>query len=276
MDETQALYRQVFQTANEQTLLVDGTSRAGIEAALVSLIEPGDRVLVPIFGRFGHLLRRDRRALRRRGARDRGAVGAGLRRRARSRPPSARSSRSCSRSCTATPRPPWRSPSTSSARSAREHGVLFYTDVTASLGGNDFRTDELGLDAVTAGLQKCLGGPSGSAPVTFSDARRRGDHVPQVGRGGHPRARATRSRADRDPLELLRPRHDLRLLGPAAAQPPHRGDLDALRRPRVRPAPGRRGHRRTPSPATRLHGDAMLAGRAGASASTSSATSRTR
>ena len=26
-----------------------------IEAALVSLIEPGDRVLVPVFGRFGHL-----------------------------------------------------------------------------------------------------------------------------------------------------------------------------------------------------------------------------
>ena len=32
-------------------------ARAGIEAALVSLLEPGDRVLVPIFGRFGHLLR---------------------------------------------------------------------------------------------------------------------------------------------------------------------------------------------------------------------------
>ena len=30
-------------------------------------------------------------------------------------------------------------------------------------------------------------------------------------------------------LELLRPRHDPRLLGSAAAQPPHRGDVDALR-----------------------------------------------
>jgi (S)-ureidoglycine-glyoxylate aminotransferase len=45
---------------------------------------------------------------------------------------------------------------------------LFYTDVTASLGGNEFAADALGLDAVTAGLQKCLGGPSGSAPATFS------------------------------------------------------------------------------------------------------------
>ena len=56
MTETMALYRQVFGTANEQTLLLDGTSRAGIEAALVSLVAPGERVLVPVFGRFGHLL----------------------------------------------------------------------------------------------------------------------------------------------------------------------------------------------------------------------------
>lgn len=40
-NETMELYREVFQTSNEQTLLVDGTSRAGIEAALTSLIEPG-------------------------------------------------------------------------------------------------------------------------------------------------------------------------------------------------------------------------------------------
>ena len=57
MAETQELYRGVFATRNDATLLVDGTSRAGIEAAMVSLLEPGDKVLVPIFGRFGHLLR---------------------------------------------------------------------------------------------------------------------------------------------------------------------------------------------------------------------------
>jgi (S)-ureidoglycine-glyoxylate aminotransferase len=56
MAETQELYRQVFRTGNAATLLVDGTSRAGIEATLVSLVRPGERVLVPIFGRFGHLL----------------------------------------------------------------------------------------------------------------------------------------------------------------------------------------------------------------------------
>src|SRR5919107_4975061 len=55
MKEVSELYRAVFQTQNRWTLLIDGTARAAIEAALASLIEPGDRVLVPIFGRFGHL-----------------------------------------------------------------------------------------------------------------------------------------------------------------------------------------------------------------------------
>src|SRR5258708_378524 len=56
MNETMALLRQVFRTENKWSLLVDGTARAGIEALLVSIIAPGDKVLVPVFGRFGHLL----------------------------------------------------------------------------------------------------------------------------------------------------------------------------------------------------------------------------
>ena len=56
MNEVMALYRGVFRTENRWTMLVDGTSRAGIEAILVSAIRPGDKVLVPVFGRFGHLL----------------------------------------------------------------------------------------------------------------------------------------------------------------------------------------------------------------------------
>ncbi len=56
MNEVMALYRGVFRTENRWTLLIDGTSRAGIEAILLSAIRPGDKVLVPVYGRFGHLL----------------------------------------------------------------------------------------------------------------------------------------------------------------------------------------------------------------------------
>ena len=56
MNEVMALYRRVFQTRNQWTFLIDGTARAAIETFLVSILEPGDKVLVPVFGRFGYLL----------------------------------------------------------------------------------------------------------------------------------------------------------------------------------------------------------------------------
>jgi len=167
MNETMELYRGVFQTANEQTLLIDGTSRAGIEAALVSLISPGDRVLVPIFGRFGHLLRE---IAERAGAEvhvreiEWGTVftPAQIEQTIRETKPALLAIVHGDTSTTVA------QPLDELGDICARHGVLFYTDVTASLAGNTFEADAWGLDAVTAGLQKCLGGPSGSAPATFS------------------------------------------------------------------------------------------------------------
>jgi (S)-ureidoglycine-glyoxylate aminotransferase len=167
MTETMGLYREVFKTANEQTLLIDGTSRAGIEAAIVSLVSPGDRVLVPVFGRFGHLLRE---IAERAGAevhvieREWGTVFtvAEIEEAIIRTKPALLAVVHGDTSTTVA------QPLEGLGELCEKHGVLFYTDVTASLAGNAFDTDALGLDAVTAGLQKCLGGPSGSAPATFS------------------------------------------------------------------------------------------------------------
>src|SRR6266567_627467 len=46
MNEVVELLRAVFQTDNERAFPVPGTGRAGLEAAMVSLLEPGDRVVV--------------------------------------------------------------------------------------------------------------------------------------------------------------------------------------------------------------------------------------
>ena len=46
MNEVMVLYRQVFQTDNRWTILIDGTARSAIETFMVSVIEPGDKVLV--------------------------------------------------------------------------------------------------------------------------------------------------------------------------------------------------------------------------------------
>ena len=167
MNEVMALYRGVFRTENRWTLLIDGTSRAGIEAILLSAIRPGDKVLVPVFGRFGHLL--------------------------------CEIARRC-RAEVHTIEAPWGEvftpdqieeaikrvrprllltvqgdtsttmlqPLAELGAICRRYDVLFYTDATASLGGNALETDAWGLDAVSAGMQKCLGGPSGTSPITLS------------------------------------------------------------------------------------------------------------
>ena len=169
MAETQALYRTVFRTANEATLLVDGTSRAGIEAILVSLLEPCERVLVPVFGRFGHLLAE---IAQRCGAevhtieREWGTVftpeeiEAALDR-VRPKVLAIVQGDTSTTVC---------QPLADLGRLCHERGVLLYSDVTASLGGNPFAMDDWGLDAASAGLQKCLGGPSGSSPISLSPA----------------------------------------------------------------------------------------------------------
>jgi len=167
MNETMALYRGVFRTENEATLLIDGTSRAGIEAALVSMIEPGDRVLVPIFGRFGHLLRE---IAERCGAEVHvierewgtvftpGEVEAAI---TEVRPKILAIVHGDTSTTLV-------QPLDEVGAICERHGVILYTDVTASLGGNTFELDAWGVDVATAGLQKCLAGPSGSAPISLS------------------------------------------------------------------------------------------------------------
>lgn len=56
MDEVKEMIKKPFGTNNEQAFAVDGTSRSALEAALLALIEPGDKVLIPAFGRFAYLL----------------------------------------------------------------------------------------------------------------------------------------------------------------------------------------------------------------------------
>ncbi len=168
MKEVSELYRGVFQTKNRWTLLVDGSARAGIVAALVSLIEPGDRVLVPVFGRFGHL---KVEIAKRCGAEVRGVeIEWGtvfsterLQSEIRSFKPGIVAVSHGDTSTTMA------QPLAELGALCRKEGVILYVDATATLGGMDVPADAWQLDVVSAGLQKCLGGPSGSAPLTLND-----------------------------------------------------------------------------------------------------------
>jgi (S)-ureidoglycine---glyoxylate transaminase len=168
MNQVMALYRAVFRTDNHWTLLIDGSARAGIEACLASVIAPGDRILVPIFGRFGHLLVEIGRRL---GAEvssietEWGRVFAadeieGVIRRERPKLVAI---------CHGDTSTTMLQPLAEIGALCRKHDVLLFVDSTASLGGNAFETDGWNIDVTSAGLQKCLSGPPGSSPITFND-----------------------------------------------------------------------------------------------------------
>ena len=168
MNEVMVLYRRVLRTDNQWTFLIDGTARAGIEAMLTSVVEPGDKVLVPIFGRFGYLAAE---IAERVGAdvhvivREWGTVfpaeeiEAAVR---RIQPKLAALVQGDTSTTMA-------QPLADIGPICRQHGALLYVDATATAGGMDLRTDDWQLDAVSIGLQKCLSGPPGVAPITFNE-----------------------------------------------------------------------------------------------------------
>ncbi|ESQ91243.1 aminotransferase V [Asticcacaulis sp. AC460] len=168
MNETMALYRGVFQTQNRWTFVIDGTARAGIEAALVSLIEPGAKVLIVRSGRFGLLLTE---ICERLGA-DYVSVDADwgkvvpferIAEAARTHRPQVIAAIHGDTSTTMA------QPLDGLGVLCAEIGALSCVDATATLGGMSVPVDAWGADIVTGGLQKCMGGPSGSAPITISD-----------------------------------------------------------------------------------------------------------
>jgi len=167
MNETSLMIRDVFRTKNERALPVDGSSRAGIEAALAAVIEPGDRVLVPIFGRFGHLLVEIAQRL---DAEvdilevDWGTVFDPLliAKAVRDKRPKVLA---LVHGETSTGRV---QPFDGIGDACHEVGALFVVDAVATLGGVPFETDAWKIDVAVAGAQKCLSVPAGMAPVTWN------------------------------------------------------------------------------------------------------------
>src|SRR3954470_19521681 len=53
MNGMQQMLRELFRTKNELTMAISGTGSAGMEAAVVNLIEPGDSMIVCVNGVFG-------------------------------------------------------------------------------------------------------------------------------------------------------------------------------------------------------------------------------
>ncbi len=164
MDDMGERLKAVFQTTNALTFAVSGTGSAGMEAAFVNFVGPGDTVVIGVNGVFG----------------------------GRMCDVAARCGAEVVRVDT-----PWGQPvdaeqllnahpspkliavvhaetSTGVRTDLAELGAnkgdsLLLADCVTSLGGIELRVDDWGVDIAYSGTQKCVGVPPGLAPLTVSD-----------------------------------------------------------------------------------------------------------
>ena len=168
MDELSGSIRTLLHTKNRLTLPISGTGSAGMEAAFVNLIEPGDRVLILINGVFG---KRMQDVAGRLGAEvdllefEWGTpvvpkiVAEKLKNAAYRIVAVVHAETSTG----------VRNPVEEIGTMVNASGALYLVDAVTSLGGIPVRCDEWGIDALYSGSQKCLSCPPGLAPITFSD-----------------------------------------------------------------------------------------------------------
>lgn len=169
MDETAEALRSVFRTENRMTFAVSGTGSAGMEAALVNLLEPGDEAIVCSNGVFGG---RMSEVSSRAGAQvtlveaDWGMpIEAGQVHQVLARHPGAKLLALVhAETSTGVAQP-----IDEIAEAVRDHGALFVLDTVTSLSGMPVEIDAWGVDVAYAGTQKCLSVPPGLAPITFSE-----------------------------------------------------------------------------------------------------------
>lgn len=137
-------------------MLIDGTSRAGIEAILLSAIRPGDKVLIPVLAVLAiYCVKLPAVAVPKCIlSRCRGEVFSPDRIEDAIKHIRPRLLLTVQGDTSTT----MLQPLAELGDICRRHQVLFYTDATASLGGNPLETDAWGLDAVSAGLQSALAG----------------------------------------------------------------------------------------------------------------------
>jgi aspartate aminotransferase-like enzyme len=166
LEPTTLALREVFQTRHE-VILLPGSGRTALEAGALSVIEPGERVLVVGAGQFGLLMRE---IMARVGAEvtelpvelgrplDLGRLEAEVQ---RVRPKAITLVHNETSTGTTYP-------AAEVGRLARAAGALFLLDTVSSLAGIDVRTDEWDVDLCMTGSQKCLAAPLGMALVAVS------------------------------------------------------------------------------------------------------------
>ena len=168
MEQVRSMLQVVFGTTNPLTIPMSGTGSAGMEAAMVNLVEPGDRVLVGVNGVFGGRLC----AVAERAGGEVVQVRADW---GRALDPMAFRAAAGGRSFKVVALVHAETSTgvlqdlTGFRGVADDLGALLLVDAVTSLGGCPVDLDAHGVDAAYSGTQKCLSCPPGLAPLSFSD-----------------------------------------------------------------------------------------------------------
>ncbi|OGL07611.1 MAG: hypothetical protein A3I17_12215 [Candidatus Rokubacteria bacterium RIFCSPLOWO2_02_FULL_72_37] len=166
LEPTTLALREVFQTRGE-VILLPGSGRTALEAGALSVIEPGDRVLVIGAGQFGILMREIMNRVGADATEFPVEWGARLdldrlqKAAERLRPKAITLVHNETSTGTTYP-------AAEVGQIARAVGALFLLDTVSSVAGLDVRTDEWGVDLNMTGSQKCLAAPLGLALVAVS------------------------------------------------------------------------------------------------------------
>jgi len=166
LEPTTLALREVFQTKHE-VIVMPGSGRTALEASALSVIEPGDRVLVVGAGQFGILMREIMNRVGADWTEFPVELGARLdldrlaREAERLRPKAITLVHNETSTGTTYP-------AAEVGKIARSVDALFLLDTVSSIAGIDVRTDEWGVDLNMTGSQKCLAAPLGMALVGVS------------------------------------------------------------------------------------------------------------
>lgn len=163
LDELNERLRTVYRTANELTFPVSGTGSAGMEAAFVNFVRPGDVVVVGVNGVFGNRMCDVAARCGAEVVRVDVPWGEPV-------PPEALLAAHPSPAIIAVVH----AETSTGVRSDIEPlgtgkgDALLLVDTVTSLAGIPLEVDAWGIDIAYSGTQKCLGVPPGLAPLTVS------------------------------------------------------------------------------------------------------------
>lgn len=168
MDEVREMIKVPFGTKNKQAFAIDGTSRSGLEAALFALIEPGDKVLIPAFGRFAYLLGEICQRAQAEivwlekdweGPFEQAAVIAAIKEHQPKIVTMVHGETANAQM----------QPLDEIGAFCRQNDIFFVVDMVATYAGVELKVDEWQVDIAIAGTQKCVSAPSGMSLITYND-----------------------------------------------------------------------------------------------------------